>query len=201
MLSIFNENNLVKLCVQQNSNAQKMLFDKYYPKMIAICLRYLKNEEDASEVLNNAFLKVFTKLEQYKAEGSLEGWIKRIVINSALNFIRSNKTYRNKFILTGEFQSYGTPDEISSEAVDGLPNTASSLSQEQLFNMITDLPPATRVVFNLFVIEDFPHKQIAKQLDISEGTSKWHLSNARKLLKEKIKETVIKENRNSNYGK
>jgi RNA polymerase sigma-70 factor (ECF subfamily) len=200
MLSIPSQNSLIEQCVQQNQTAQRTLFDLYFPKMMAVCLRYLKNEEDASEVLNNAFLKIFTKISQYKAEGSFEGWIKRIVINSALNFIRSNKAYRNRFIPTSEFQSYGTPNEIASGADDFL-NSAYDLSQEQLFDMVTDLPPATRVVFNLYVIEDFSHKQIAKQLNISEGTSKWHLSNARKLLKEKINEVLIKTNRNSNHGK
>src|SRR5215510_6632755 len=112
MLKMLDEHTLVQECLRQNSNAQKTLYKKYFPKMIAVSLRYLKNKEDASEVLNTAFLKVFEKLKQYKSEGSLEGWIKRIVINSSLDFIRSNKTYRNNFILTDEFLLYGSPEEL-----------------------------------------------------------------------------------------
>ena len=197
MLGIHDEKDLVELCQKQNRNAQKILYDQYYRKMMAICLRYLKNEDDALEVLNNAFLKVFSKIKQYKSEGSLEGWIKRIVINSSIDFARSNKEYKNKFVLTNEFPLYGSPvDEADSFATMG-----SHLSKEQLFELIMELPPATRIVFNLYVIDDFTHKQISKQLKVSEGTSKWHLSNARKLLKEKINKEVIKENKNSGHGK
>src|SRR6185503_9024014 len=100
---MLDEHSLVQECLKRNSNAQRILYKKFFPKMIAVCLRYLKNKEDASEVMNTAFLKVFEKIKQYKSEGSLEGWIKKIVINSSLDFIRRNKTYRNKFILTDEF--------------------------------------------------------------------------------------------------
>ncbi len=165
--------------------------------MIAVCLRYLKNREDASEVLNTAFLKVFEKLKQYKSEGSLEGWIKRIVINSSLDFIRSNKSYRDKFVLTDEFPLYGSPEEIDHEAID-FSDADMFLSKEEIVELISELPPATRIVFNLYVIDDFSHKQVARHLNISTGTSQWHLSNARKLLKEKINQAIIKKNNRNN---
>ncbi|MEO5571407.1 MAG: RNA polymerase sigma factor [Bacteroidia bacterium] len=197
--NILNEKDLVEQCVRHNSNAQTVLYNKYLQKMMAICLRYLKSEEDASEVLNNAFLKVFSKIKQYKSEGSLEGWIKRIVINSSLDFIRSNKEYKNIFILTNEFPSYGSPDETD-HAADDFSVAALHLSQEEVFEMVGELPPATRVVFNLYVIDDFAHKEIAQQLNLSVGTSTWHLSNARKLMKEKINQAVLKKNKNFSYG-
>lgn len=197
MLKMLNENSLVRECLQQNANAQKILYKKFFPKMIAVSLRYLKNKEDASEVLNNAFLKVFEKLKQYKFEGSLEGWIKRIVINASLDFIRSNKSYRDKFILTDEFTLYGSPEEPDRAEI-SFPDAELYLSKEEIFELVSELPPATRIVFNLYVVDDFSHKQIAQQLNISTGTSQWHLSNARKLLKEKINRAVIKKNNSSN---
>ena len=195
-MKMLNENTLIQECLQQKRNAQKILYKKFYPKMIAVCLRYLKNKEDASEVLNSAFMKVFEKLSQYKAEGSLEGWIKRIVINSSLDFIRRNKSYRDKFILTDEFALYGSPEEFGSGTFN-LHEAETHLSKEEIFELVSALPPATRIVFNLFVIDEFSHKQIAQKLNISIGTSQWHLSNARKILKEKIN-LAVKKNRSNN---
>ncbi len=200
MLNIHDEKGLVEQCRKQNRNAQKILYEKYYHKMMAICVRYLKSEEDALEVLNNAFLKAFAKIKQYKSEGTLEGWMKRIVINSSIDFVRSNKEYKNKFILTNEFSLYGSLEEEEPSS-SSFSNIDSHLNKEQLFELITELPPATRIVFNLYVIDDFTHKQISEQLKISEGTSKWHLSNARKILQAKINQTVIKIIKDSDHGK
>ncbi len=199
MFNMLDEKVLVEQCLKQNRNAQKILYDKYYKTMIAVCVRYLKSEDDASEVLNKAFLKVFAKLKQYRSEGSLEGWIKRIVIHTAIDSVRSNKAYRNKFIHTKEFELYGLPDD--EDISDSLPDNSPALTNEQIFELVKELPPATRIVFNLYVIDDFTHRQISEQLKISEGTSKWHLSNARKLLQEKIKQIVVKENKDSSHGK
>ncbi len=199
MFNMLDEKVLVEQCLKQNRNAQKILYDKYYKTMIAVCVRYLKSEDDAFEVLNKAFLKVFAKLKQYKSEGSLEGWIKRIVIHTAIDSVRSNKAYRNKFILTNEFELYDLPDDENTS--DSLPDNSPALTNEQIFELVKELPPATRIVFNLYVIDDFTHKQISGHLKISEGTSKWHLSNARKLLQEKIKQIAVKENKDSSHGK
>jgi len=198
MISMLNEKALVEQCRDQNRHAQKELFDRYFNKMMTICLRYLKSEDDALEALNNAFLKIFAKINQYKSEGSLEAWIKRIVINSSIDFVRSNKSYRANFIQTSEFHLYGEPEDA-----DVLPDDkfdALDFSKEEIFEMVEELPPATRVVFNLYVVDEFSHQQISENLKISEGTSKWHLSNARKMLKEKINKAVILKNKNSNHG-
>ena len=199
MLNIHDENSVIEQCRKQNRHAQKILFDTHFKKMMPVCLRYLKSEEDALEVVNNAFLKVFTKISQYKSEGSLESWIKRIVINSAIDFVRSNKLYRENFIHTNEFYLYGEP-QATAEPEDVWIEDASDLSKEEIFDMVSELPPATRIVFNLFVIDEFSHKQISKNLNISEGTSKWHLSNARKLLKEKINQAVATKNNIIKHG-
>jgi RNA polymerase sigma-70 factor (ECF subfamily) len=195
---MLNEKALVEQCRDQNRHAQKLLFDKYFGKMMAICLRYLKSEEDAVEALNNAFLKVFAKINQYKSEGSLEGWIKRIVINTSIDFVRGNKLYRANFIQTNEFHLYGEPEDEAA-LIDEKFN-ALDFSKEEIFQMVEELPPATRVVFNLYVVDEFSHQQISENLKITEGTSKWHLSNARKILKEKINKAVTIKNKNSNHG-
>lgn len=192
MFSILDEKSLVEQCRKQNRNAQQVLFERYSPKMMTISLRYMKNEADALEVLNTSFLQVFSKLGQYKSEGSLEGWIKRIVINSSIDFIRNSKIYRNTFIHTNEFALDGSrAEDDDSENAFNL-----DLSAKQIFELVQELPPATRVVFNLYVIDEFTHQQIAESLKISAGTSKWHLSNARTLLKEKIKQLILIEKKN-----
>ncbi len=198
MVSIVDEKSLVDLCRKKNRQAQKLLFDTYFKKMMPICLRYLKNESDSLEVMNTAFLKVFDKIADYKAEGRLESWIKRIVINTTIDYIRSHKAYKEQFIHTNEFHLYGEPVEEtdSSDVVDDYPD----FSKEEIFDMVATLPPATRVVFNLFVIDEFSHKQICEQLKISTGTSKWHLSNARTLLKEKINQAGVIKRKNVNHG-
>jgi len=199
MLNILDQKAVVDQCRKHNRHAQKILFDTHLKKMMAICLRYLKNEEDALEVLNNTFLKVFSKIHQYKSEGSLEAWIKRIVINSSIDFVRSNKSYRANFISTNEFHIYGEPVDENDSTNDWF-DTALDLSKEEIFGMVAELPPSTRIVFNMFVIDEFTHKQISKNLRISEGTSKWHLSNARKILKEKINQAVSFKNKISDHG-
>jgi RNA polymerase sigma factor (sigma-70 family) len=196
--SLVDEKVLVEQCRKQNRNAQKILFESHFKKMMPVCLRYLKNEDDALEVLNDAFLKVFAKISQYKSEGSLEGWIRRIVINASIDFVRRNKTYRANFIHTNEFHMYGEPE---AEDDDGFLKAAFDFSREEIFEMVTQLPQATRVVFNLFVIDQFTHRQISENLKISEGTSKWHLSNARKILKEKISLAAALKNKMPSHGK
>ncbi|HKR05293.1 MAG TPA: sigma-70 family RNA polymerase sigma factor [Bacteroidia bacterium] len=199
MLNIPDEKTLVEQCRKQNSSAQKVLFDRYFDKMMTICLRYLKREDDALEALNNAFLKVFDKISQYKSEGSLEAWIKRIVINSSLDFVRSNKAYRDNFIHTDELHLYGESGE-ESISPDEWFNDALDFSKEEIFDLVAELPQASRIVLNLYVVDEFSHRQISKQLKISEGTSRWHLSNARKILKEKITQAVLIKNKKFNHG-
>ena len=198
MLSILDERAIIEQCRKKNRHAQRILFETHYKKMMPVCLRYLKSEEDSLEVINTAFLKVFDKLHQYKSEGSLESWIKRIVINCTIDFVRSNKTYKDNFIHTNEFHLYGEPreEDVLIEEVD----VQSEISKEEILDMVAKLPPATRVVFNLYVIDEFSHQQICEKLKISIGTSKWHLSNARKLLKEKVNLLIGIKNKNVNHG-
>lgn len=149
--------------------------------MIAICLRYTKNEADAVEVLNTGFLKVFKNIQRYEpAQASLYTWIRTIVINSCLDFIKARK---NKAAMM-ELEEAG---EVHIEA-----NAISRIKFSELMALIRKLPPATQAVFNLYVIEGYNHKEIGKLLNISEGTSKWHLSEARKSLQKMIQLEDVK---------
>ena len=148
---------------------------------MGICLRYTKNDEDAVEVMNNGFLKVFKNIQRYESlQASLYTWIRTIIINSCLDFIKQK-------------QKLETPDELSEEVeVHILPEVFSKMKTAELLQQVRRLAPATQAVFNLYVIEGYNHKEIGALLRISEGTSKWHLSEARKTLQQLIKEANIK---------
>jgi len=191
-----NEQTLLKGCLEQNQDAQRQLFDKYQKKMIAICYRYFHNEEDALDVCNRSFLKIVEKIKQYKAEGSLDVWIRRVTINTCLDAIRAQKTYKKNFIITDEFSLYGEPKEDNN--IDDWWDVATSIPSENLFQLIKELPPATCTVFNLYAIDGFSHQLIAEKLKISTGTSKWHLSNARVILREKVIQLI--EKKKFNHG-
>lgn len=179
------EKSLIEGCRNKNRVAQQELFVQYHQKMMAICVRYLNDKEEAFEVLNDAFFKVFDKIKQFKPETKIEAWIRRIVINTTIDYIRKNKKYKKNFISTEEFNEYGEPQD-GNDDISEFWEQATSISSNQLFQLMNELPPATRIVFNLYAIDGFNHRQIAEKLKISEGTSKWHLSNARQQLKQKV---------------
>jgi RNA polymerase sigma factor (sigma-70 family) len=141
--------------------------------MMILCLRYTRNEYDAVEVLNDGFLKAFLQIAQYNAGiASFYTWLRRIMINTAIDFLRRQRGYHHIDLDTGLHEEAG----IENEAVQ-------KLGGEDLLKIIRQLPAATRLVFNLYVIDGFNHREIASMLQISEGTSKWHLSEARRQLK------------------
>lgn len=149
--------------------------------MMTICLRYTKNDEDAVEVLNNGFLKVFRNIQRYDStQASLYTWIRTIVVNSCLDFIKQ----KQKLEKVSELGA-GTEVHIDPEVI-------SKMKTLELLQQVRRLPPATQAVFNLYVIEGYNHKEIGRLLNITEGTSKWHLSEARKNLQQMIKEPKAK---------
>ena len=148
--------------------------------MISICLRYTKNESDAVEVLNNGFLKVFKNIGKYQvSQGSLYTWIRTIIINSCLDFIKSKQRQELHKELNDAVEVHIDPEAIK------------KINSEALLQMVRQLPPATMAVFNLYVVEGFKHKEIAELLNVTDGTSKWHLSEARKLLQKMIQQQDI----------
>lgn len=172
-----NLNQILDGCRHDDRKAQEKLYRNYYRAMMSLCLRYTKNEEDALEVLNTGFLKIFRNIHRYDAgKASLFTWMRTIIVNSCLDFIKSKQVHSQ----TGE-SNQAIEVEIQPEAI-------SKMKSVELLNMIRELPPATQAVFNLYVTEGYNHKEIGKLMNISEGTSKWHLSEARKILQQKIRE-------------
>lgn len=166
---------LVKECIAGNIRYQRALFDKYAPKMLAVCARYAKSSEQAEDVLQDGFVKVFGKLKDYKGEGSLEGWIRRILVNTALDQIR--KEAKHQFNVPLDDVSYRI--EQKELILDGL-------MAEDLMQLIQSMPEGYKVVFNLFAIEGYSHAEIAERLGISENTSKSQYSRARAYLRERL---------------
>lgn len=164
---------LINGCINNNRKAQEQLYKQFYGAMASICLRYTKNREDAIEVLHNGFLKVFKNIQTFDAgKASLYTWIRTIIINSAIDFLRQ----REKFYVKVELEKVEEPG-VDSDAVQ-------RMSAQELLHLVQQLPAATQAVFNLYVIEGYNHKEVANLLGISEGTSKWHLSEARRQLKQ-----------------
>lgn len=171
-----NEDELIKGCVRRERNAQKRLYDTFSSKMYALCCRYVKDSMEAEDVLVTAFTKILDRIDQYKGEGSFEGWIRRVVVNEALTYLRRN---RSMYI------------ETELEAADREPDyqhISDHLEAEDLMNMIQELPAGYRIVFNLYAIDGYSHKEIADQLNISENTSKSQLSRARVFLQKILAE-------------
>lgn len=171
---------LVEKCINGDQRAQRELFEKFAPKMLGVCLRYASNSEQAEDVLQEGFIKVFTKLEAYSGKGSFEGWIRRIMVNTSLDQIRKNIKFQDN--LAVEDVEY----KLSTNAF-----ILEGLASEDLLSMINEMPGGYKVVFNMFAIEGYSHKEIAKRLDISENTSKSQYSRARSYLKTKLEEIGI----------
>lgn len=141
--------------------------------MMALVRRYIDHEMQAEEILNNGYLRAFQKIAQYTFQGSFEGWLRKIVFHAVSDYVKQNMKYSEKILLV-EKDEYVHKDH------------ADRLYYNELLQMVQSLPGATRAVFNMYVMEGYPHKEIGKMLGISEGTSKWHLSEGRRILKEKI---------------
>lgn len=168
------EKKLITLCIAGNPIAQKTLYTRFSKKLYGICLRYASNEEEAQDILQDGFVKIFTKLDTFKFEGSFEGWLKRIIVHTAI------ESFRKKIDISSvddfEYNSlFSSPEE-------------KSLEVEELLRLIQELPKGYRIVFNMYAIEGYTHAEIAEKLNISEGTSKSQLSRARMNLQAKLKE-------------
>ncbi len=169
------ESDIIKGCCNGNIRAQEQLYRNYYNAMMQLCLRYTKNENDATEVLNTGFLKIFLNIQRYEpAQASLYTWIRTIVINSCIDFIKQK-------IKSEKHYELEKATEVQIDAV-----VINKMEVSALLYLIRQLTPSTQAVFNLYVMEGYNHKEIAKLLNISEGTSKWHLSEARKKLQKMI---------------
>jgi RNA polymerase sigma factor (sigma-70 family) len=165
------EKDLIFACLQGERQAQKEIFQMYAPKMMAICLRYAPSKQEAEDILQDSFVKVFTHLQDFSFQGSFEGWVRRIIVNTAIRHCQ--KAENNVSI-----------DQVADETTD--PEVFNSLSEDELINIISSLPDGYRVVFNLYAIEGYNHREISQMLNVEESTSRSQLFKARKMLQDMI---------------
>lgn len=185
---VMDYNLLVKNCLKQRFGAQKALYDHFAPTMMAVCYRYTKSATDAEEVLQEGFVKVFARLHQFKGDGELAAWIRRIMVNTALTYLKTNRKYRYDL-------SYDeTPLHIVSED-----SPEVRLDAKELAELIRQLPTGFQTIFNLYAVEGYKHAEIASMLGINEGTSRSQYARARILLIEWIEKFSLKEKR-GHYG-
>lgn len=183
------EENLLRDCRKGKSSAQQSFYERFAPKMLGVCIRYIHDREEAEHVMIGGMVKVFDKLDQYSGEGSLEGWVRRIMVNESLMYIRKNKNMSLEVdVQQAEFEPNYQTLESSLEAAD-------------LLSMIAELPVGYRTVFNLYAIEGYNHKEIAETLGINVNTSKSQLSRARKLLQANLAALQEKELKEPSHGK
>lgn len=174
--------NIIEGCRQGNRKAQEALYKAYYKSMMAICLRYTRDENDAVDVLNTGFLKAYQNIQRYEPEkANFYTWVRTLVVRSCIDFVKKKAKAEKHRELSAAVEV-----NVPAEAV-------SRMKASEILALVRSLPPATAAVFNLYAIEGYAHKEIAQALGISEGTSKWHLSEARKALKLKMQDAEVND--------
>lgn len=165
-------------CLKQERGAQEQLYRHCYPSFLRFCLRYADGPADAADILNKAFFNILTRFEQFQGKGDVLGWMKRIVLNAAIDYVRANRRFRQN---------------VAIETIADLTNSSGAddhLAEQDILALLRDLPLTASAVFNLFVIEGYSHREIGELLGISEANSKWYLHYARKFLQKKLQPAV-----------
>jgi RNA polymerase sigma-70 factor (ECF subfamily) len=162
-------------CLKRQPQAQEALYRACYPAFMKICLRYTKSYDDAANVLQDSFMKIFLKLDAFKGSGDFVGWMKRIVVNTAIDFVRKQKT-------DGHITMHQIPDQQDENDEE----EKYVIDEKNLLSLIRELPEMQLLVFNLFVMENYSHQEIANELGMSVPSSKWYLFDARRILQKKL---------------
>ena len=181
---------MVNLCLKGNAVAQRRLFTLYAPVMLGVCRRYVKTIEEAEDILQEGFITVFTKLHQFKGTGSLEGWIRRIMVSRAIEYCRKKVRIFPFTDVNGIEEEPVSPEDV-----------LNTISANELMQMISELPDMQRLVFNLSIFEDMSHEEIAKELSIPVGTSKSTLFYAKVLLRKKLNQSMQVAKKNNYHEK
>jgi len=182
-----NLDQIIKGCIKQNRKSQEELYNLYYKTLFAVSLKYCQNDSEAEDTLHDAFIEIFTNIKNFKATGSFEGWMKRIIINKAIS------RFKNSFFLTPIKDDNLEEVIINDKEID--------FPIDFLLSLIQELPHQYRLVFNLYELDEYTHKEIAAMLSISESTSKSNLHRAKLILKEKIISKTSFHNYQANHGK
>jgi len=175
-------------CRKNDNRYQELFYTCCFQHLMKICLRYHRNYEDATASFNKAMFTVFTRIKQYRGEGTISGWVRKIITNTCLNELRKATQFEHKEISDAEMNDFNID-----------PNVYRDIMKKEILDIVHDLHKSTRLVFNLFVMEGFTHKNIADSLNISTGTSKWHLNNARTILKQKF--YLLQQHESNSYAK
>ncbi len=160
-------------CLKNNAAAQEALYSRFSPRMLGVCYRFAKNREDAEDMLQEGFIKVFTQIHQYRNEGALEGWIRRIIVHTCINHLKKNKKFSDSLDII-----HANSIHVNEEMIPSI------MQAKQVVECIRMLPLGYRTVLNLYAIEGFPHKEIAGMLDIEESTSRSQYTRAKAMLEE-----------------
>lgn len=175
-LDLTTEEGIVQGCIRRDQRAQKALYEKFSSRMFAVCLRYSRDREEAEDLLQEGFITLFSKIDMYSGTGSLEGWMRRIFVNSALMKLRKSDVLRNAEDVAEAARSFHAGDDI-----------LAGIGGDEILKLISRMPEGFRVVFNMNVIEGYSHKEIAEALGITEGASRSQLSRGRMWLQDKLK--------------
>jgi RNA polymerase sigma factor (sigma-70 family) len=179
---------LIKGCLLQDERCQELLYKKFYPDMLRVCTRYSQTREEAMDILNRGFLKVFDSLSSYKEQGPLGAWIRRIMVNTAIDYYR-----RQVQLLPVESDTADVQVEIG-------PDIYAKIDAEEILLILKSIPRHQQIVFNLYALEGYTHTEIGELLQISESTSRWHLMEARKVLRQKLEDLLqTKNNRHERF--
>lgn len=169
------ESDLIKGCIAGDRRMQEELYRRFAPKMYAVCLRYANNADDAQDLLQEGFIKVYRNLHRFRGEGSFEGWIRRVFVNTSIEHFRKKSAH---------LSSVSEKEEATIEDTDI--TALDTLAEKDIVSIIQELSPGYRTVFNLYVVEGYSHKEIGEMLGISEGTSKSQLARAKAILQKRI---------------
>ena len=179
------ETDLIQGCIEGERRMQEELYNRFSPKMFAVCLRYAGNADDAQDILQEGFIKIFKNLTRFRSEGSFEGWIRRIFVNTAIEHLR-----RKKYLKPIDEKEENTLPYKEVTVLD-------SLGEKDIMDLINQLSPGYRTVFNMYVVEGYTHKEVGDILGISEGTSKSQLARARMILQDMVVKFLDERNRKS----
>jgi len=175
----YSEQEIIAGCRKKDRALQELLYKTYYSMFLKVCARYAKSMQDAEQLLNDGFLKIFTQIDFFKNAGSFAGWMQRIMVNTCIDYLRGTAFKEDLIMHVNSIPAEESNISVGNEAIE-------NLEFKELVSIIQGLPAMTRTVFNLFVFDGYNHKEISEQLDISEGTSHWHVHQARNMLQKKI---------------
>jgi RNA polymerase sigma-70 factor (ECF subfamily) len=173
------DDNLVEGCINKNINAQRELYERYAPKMLSVCIRYMCNDDDARDAMHDGFIKLFDKISKFEQKGSLDGWVRKFFVNTCLEKLRKSKK--------NSFQSINNANDGMQLLDNSIENADIQIETNELLNFVKNLPEPFRSIFNLYAIEGYSHVEIAEMLNITSATSRSNYFRARLILQSKIK--------------